>query len=231
MSGGHCFRDTWHIFSGILRGSFTSAGESSVALWGVEGGESHGRAAPGDPELLKKADISLMYFTEAEGESARELVQIKNERQTRGQSSKRRVISEMWSVWIRGYGLKSVTALESCFKKMQESICKFCHLADSSVIIQMPSCTSVKRKHFSNITTWITYSIVTKMSWQHDLLKIIMKNYSSLVVYYCCYCYFCCISWAPAGGREWMWFSPAVYRHCGMGEQAQLELGNSRPKF
>lgn len=68
VSGGHCLRDTWHIFSGMLRGSFTSAGESSVPLWGVEGGESQGRAAPGDPELLKKADISLMYFTEAERE-------------------------------------------------------------------------------------------------------------------------------------------------------------------
>lgn len=74
VSGGHCFRDTWHIFRGMLRGSFTSAGKGSVVLWGEEGGESHGRAPPGEPELLKKADISLMYFTglEQEGERARE---------------------------------------------------------------------------------------------------------------------------------------------------------------
>lgn len=74
VSGGHCFRDTWHIFRGMLRGSFTSAGKGSEVLWGVEGGESHGRAPPGEPELLKKADISLMYFTglEQEGEQARE---------------------------------------------------------------------------------------------------------------------------------------------------------------
>lgn len=32
----------------------------------MEGGESQGSAAPGEPELLKKADISLMYFTAAE---------------------------------------------------------------------------------------------------------------------------------------------------------------------
>ena len=56
----------------MLRGSFSSAGEGSVPLWGVEGGESQGSAAPGDPELLKKADISLMYFTEAEQEGERE---------------------------------------------------------------------------------------------------------------------------------------------------------------
>lgn len=71
VSGGHCFRDTWHIFRGMLRGSFTSAGKGSEVLWGEEGGESHGRAPAGEPELLKKADISLMYFTalEKEGES------------------------------------------------------------------------------------------------------------------------------------------------------------------
>lgn len=63
VSGGHCFRDTWHIFRGMLRGSFTSLGKGSQVLWGEEGGESHGRAPPGEPELLKKADISLMYFT------------------------------------------------------------------------------------------------------------------------------------------------------------------------
>lgn len=40
--------------------------EGSGAFWGVEGGESQGRAAPGDPVLLKKADISLMYFTAAD---------------------------------------------------------------------------------------------------------------------------------------------------------------------
>lgn len=74
VSGGHCFRETWHIFRGMLRGSFTSAGKGSDVLWGEEGGESHGRAPPGEPELLKKADISLMYFTglEQEGERARE---------------------------------------------------------------------------------------------------------------------------------------------------------------
>lgn len=66
MSGGHCFLDTWHIFSEMIRGSFTSVAEGSGAFWGVEGGESQGRAAPGDPVLLKKADISLMYFTAAD---------------------------------------------------------------------------------------------------------------------------------------------------------------------
>lgn len=66
VSGGHCFRDTWHIFRGMMRGSFTSADSGSVPFCGVAGGESHGRPAPGVPELLKKADISLMYFTEAE---------------------------------------------------------------------------------------------------------------------------------------------------------------------
>lgn len=66
VSGGHCFLDTWHIFSEMIRGSFTSTAEGSGGFWGVEGGESQGRAAPGDPVLLKKADISLMYFTAAD---------------------------------------------------------------------------------------------------------------------------------------------------------------------
>lgn len=71
VSGGHCFRDTWHIFRGMLRGSFTSAGKGSEVLWGEEGGESQGRAPPGEPELLKKADISLMYFTRLEQKDKR----------------------------------------------------------------------------------------------------------------------------------------------------------------
>lgn len=72
VSGGHCFRDTWHIFSRMLQGSFTSASESSVPLWGVDGGESQGREATEDPKLLKKTDISLMYLTRTKPEFEKE---------------------------------------------------------------------------------------------------------------------------------------------------------------
>lgn len=125
MSGGHCFRDTWHIFSGMLRGSFTSAGESSVPLWGVEGGESHGRPAPGDPELLKKADISLMYFTEAEWEGVGD--KRKGRRSKRGQRREREKKCKNEASRF-GDELKVVT-LKNCFKVVQKST----HSAKSSM--------------------------------------------------------------------------------------------------
>lgn len=63
VSGGHCFLVTWHIFSDMVLASFSSAGGASAPFCGVAWGESQGRGAPGKV-FLKKADISLMYFTE-----------------------------------------------------------------------------------------------------------------------------------------------------------------------
>lgn len=129
MSGGHCFRDTWHIFSGMLRGSFTSAGESSVPFWGVEGGESQGRVAPGDPEFLKKADISLMYFTEAEREDVREREREldntdRQKKYKRTEEGEKRNLGYEYGASRFGDELKTVARLKNSFKKVQKFICE-----------------------------------------------------------------------------------------------------------
>lgn len=89
----------------------------------MEGGESQGRAAPGDPELLKKADISLMYFTEAEQEYERErerenYIKWSGRRSTRGQ---RNLGNDYGASRFRGE-LKTVGAYRNRFKKEQKFI-------------------------------------------------------------------------------------------------------------
>lgn len=67
VSGGHCFLVTWHIFSDMVLASFSSAG-ACAPFCDAAGGESQGKGAPGEV-FLKKADISLMYFTERKKEN------------------------------------------------------------------------------------------------------------------------------------------------------------------
>lgn len=74
----------------------------------MDGGESQGRVAPGDPELLKKADISLMYFTEAEQEcEGRERETEEGDKRNLGHESRFRDV------------LTTLAAFKNSFKKVQ----------------------------------------------------------------------------------------------------------------